>query len=185
MLNIMVYYVVSTWPIVIIQSRFQISIFSTKILIFRIWVLKLQFTDQSLGQTWRTGTYWRKPLLGLSSCMIPKSVLFARLNVSRQIIQISRLGQYLNLLFIYRVTPQRMRLQRRVNRIYTVCFRTFLTACNCELVYFFVKSINRQEKDYILTQLDLTLKSSYYKSFRSSLRSHPLWVTGLNRKLVK
>ena len=47
--------------------------------------------------------------------------------------------------------PQRMRLQRRVNRIYTVCFRTFLTACNCELVYFFVKSINRQAKDYIYT----------------------------------
>ena len=44
--------------------------------------------------------------------------------------------------------PQRMRLQRRLYRIYTVCFRLFTIPFNCKLVSNFAKSLNKPLQDY-------------------------------------
>ena len=50
--------------------------------------------------------------------------------------------------------------------------------CNCKLISFFSKSYNKLSKDFIQSlRLNLTLGLSYLQSFRSSLQSHPLWVT--------
>ena len=37
--------------------------------------------------------------------------------------------------------PQIMRLQRRLYKIYTVCFLTFMIPCNCKLLYQYSKSL--------------------------------------------
>ena len=89
----------------------------------------------------------------------------------------------LNLL--YRVTlkglqgnPQRMRLQRRLYGIYTVCFLIFMIPCNCKLVFFFAKSSFKSLDYYIQGRiLNLSLESTNIKSVCSSLQSHPLWIT--------
>ena len=68
--------------------------------------------------------------------------------------------------------PQRMRLHRRLYRMYTVCFLIFMIPCNCKLVYLLFKLLNMYVKDSIQgIRLNLTLESSYLKSFRSSLQS--------------
>ena len=48
--------------------------------------------------------------------------------------------------------------------------------CNFELVIFFAKSYKYPLEDNIQGR-SFTLRSSYLKSFRSSLQFHPLWVT--------
>ena len=45
--------------------------------------------------------------------------------------------------------PQRMRLQRRLYGVYIVCFHIFTVPCNCKLVCFFVKSLNKPVDNYI------------------------------------
>ena len=77
--------------------------------------------------------------------------------------------------FIQSFSP-RLKLQRR-----TVCFLVFTNPCKNKLVSFFILSLNKQLKDHNLNRrLNLTLGSSNFKSFRSSLQSHPVWVTLYN-----
>ena len=72
--------------------------------------------------------------------------------------------------------PQRMRLQRRLYGIYTVCPLIFIILCNCKLVCFFAKSVYKTLQDYIQgRKVNLTMGLSYY--LRSSLQSHSLWET--------
>ena len=74
--------------------------------------------------------------------------------------------------------PQKMRLYRRLYRIYFDCLLIFMIPCNCKLVIFFAKSLNKQLIDYIQDSwLSLTLESPYFKGFMSLLKSHPLWIT--------
>ena len=70
--------------------------------------------------------------------------------------------------------PQRTRLQRRLYRIYTICFFIIVTHRNCKVVSLF--DINRS---YLRQKLDFSLD---LKSFRSSLQSHPLWVNPVELK---
>ena len=54
----------------------------------------------------------------------------------------------------------------------------FMIPCNFELVIFFAKSYKYPLEDNIQGRsFNFTLRSSYLKSFRSSLQFHPLWVT--------
>ena len=69
---------------------------------------------------------------------------------------------------------QMMRLQRRLYGIYTVYFPIFIISCNCKLISFFAKFLKKPSKG---KQLILTLKSSCFNSYKSSLQSHPLRVT--------
>ena len=70
----------------------------------------------------------------------------------------------------------RMILQRRLYGIKTVCFLVFIILCNRQL-FFFPLTLNKPLKDCIQGKLlNLTLKSSDIKSFRSSLQSHPLRI---------
>jgi len=63
--------------------------------------------------------------------------------------------------------PHRMRFQRRLHGVDTVCFLKFLILWKYKLISFFDKSLNKPRR------LDFNLNSSYFKS---SLQSHPLWV---------
>ena len=45
--------------------------------------------------------------------------------------------------FLLQGYPQKIRLQRRLYGIYTVCSLIFTIPCNCKLVCFFVKSSNK------------------------------------------
>ena len=54
-----------------------------------------------------------------------------------------------------------------------LCFLIFTTLCNCKLVTFFTKSLNKSLKYY----LNFNLGFSYSMIVKSSLQSHPLWVT--------
>ena len=45
--------------------------------------------------------------------------------------------------------PERMRLQRRLYGIYSVCFLTLPVFCNCNLIFFFAKSFNNAFNDHI------------------------------------
>ena len=57
-------------------------------------------------------------------------------------------------------------------------FPLFKIPWNCKPVSFFVKSFYKLLKYNTKgSWLSLTLESSYFKRFRSSLQSHPLWVT--------
>ena len=93
--------------------------------------------------------------------------------------EIAHLGKYLTPIFstfILQITyiqryPQRMRLQKRLYGIFTVCFLIYMIPCNCKLVSFFAKSLNKPLKD---RRLNLTLGSLCFKSSRTSLQSHPL-----------
>ena len=72
---------------------------------------------------------------------------------------------------------QRMRLQRRLYRVDTVCFLIFMVY-SCKLDSFFAKSFNKQLIDCIQgRRLNLTWESSYLKNFESSLQFHSFWVT--------
>ena len=65
--------------------------------------------------------------------------------------------------------PQRMRHQRRLYENSTLCFLKIMIPCNCKII------------NKVIYKLDIisnsTLISSYFKSFRLYLQSHPLWVT--------
>ena len=50
---------------------------------------------------------------------------------------------------IHQGYPQRMRLQRRLYGIYTVCFLIFTIPVNCKLVCFFAKSLHKALNYYI------------------------------------
>ena len=77
-------------------------------------------------------------------------------------------------LFYIQGYPERMRLQKRLYIIYTVYYLIFSILCSFKLVSFFVMSINRPIKDNIQDKrLNLFLQSSYFMSFRSTLKSHP------------
>ena len=65
--------------------------------------------------------------------------------------------------------PQRMRLHRRLNGIYTLCFLMFITHCNTKLLSFFAKIFNKPLTDFIHSiRLNLTLGWAYLKSFKLS-----------------
>ena len=67
--------------------------------------------------------------------------------------------------------PQRMKLQRRLYIIYTVYFLILRIPWNFKLVVFVAVSRNRQLEDNIRgNRLN-------FICFRSSLKSHSLWVT--------
>ena len=67
--------------------------------------------------------------------------------------------------------------QTTLVNVYYLYF-VFIIPCNKVAVLFFAKSFNKPLKYYILgSSLNLNLESSYFKSFRSSLQSHPMWVT--------
>ena len=70
----------------------------------------------------------------------------------------------------------RMRLQRRLDRIYTVNFLIFTILCNLKLVSFFLHSSISIKRLYE-AQNTLTFVSSYYMRVKSALQSDPLWVT--------
>ena len=61
-----------------------------------------------------------------------------------------------------------MRLQRRLYRIYTVFFNNFWF---CFKILFFQNNVSPDRS------LQVTLRSSCFMSFRSSLKSHPFWLT--------
>ena len=70
--------------------------------------------------------------------------------------------------------PQRMRLPRRLYEIYSFCYLTFMIHYHS----FFGSSLNKTFKYCVQGRIwNLTWRSSYLKSCRSSLQSHPLWVT--------
>ena len=77
--------------------------------------------------------------------------------------------------YIMQGFPLRMILPRRLKEMYTVCFLYF----HDSLQLFFCEN----SKLYVLKKLNLreifnlTLKSSYFISLRSSLQYNPLWVT--------
>ena len=53
-----------------------------------------------------------------------------------------------------------------------------MVSCNCKLISFFTKSLNKPLNYFIPgSRLNSTFKSSYLKSLRSSFNSHSLWVT--------
>ena len=53
-----------------------------------------------------------------------------------------------------------------------------IVLCDCKLESISCKSLNKPLRDYCQgTIINLTLKSSYFKSAKSSLQSQPLWLT--------
>ena len=73
--------------------------------------------------------------------------------------------------------PQRMRLQRRLYGIYTVCFLIHIYSIQLKPCIFILLNL---QKGYIIIygwRFNSTMIPSYYKSFMSSLQSHPMWVT--------
>ena len=74
--------------------------------------------------------------------------------------------------------PRRIFLQRRLYGIYNVIFNLFMIIFQCKLLFFFVKSLKKPFKVYIQdSRFNINLGSSYLKSFKSSLQSHPLRVS--------
>ena len=68
--------------------------------------------------------------------------------------------------------PQRM-IQMTVRNYYYS-----IVLCDCKLESISCKSLNKPLRDYCQgTIINLTLKSSYFKSAKSSLQSQPLWLT--------
>ena len=87
------------------------------------------------------------------------------------------LATYSDLLMNVQGYPQRIRLQTS-ERLYSVCILKFITPCNFKLSCFFAKTSNKPSKDYLQSRrLISTMGLSYLNSFRSSLQSHPLWVS--------
>ena len=67
-----------------------------------------------------------------------------------------------------------MRLQRIMQSVSLYFLLTI--PCNCKLVSFFAKLLNKSFKDNIqCKKFSLTLKLSNYTSFRSSLKYHLFW----------
>ena len=103
---------------------------------------------------------------------------FKSLNVYCWLIGSPNYTSYQLNLLIIQGYPQRIRLQRRLYGIYTVCFLIFMIPCNCKLVFFFAKSSFKSLDYYIQGRiLNLSLESTNIKSVCSSLQSHPLWIT--------
>ena len=73
--------------------------------------------------------------------------------------------------------PQRIILQRRLYGINTACFLIFRISCNYKCICFYAQSLERPYMHIHGRILYLTLEMLYLKSCRSSLQSHPLWVT--------
>ena len=58
------------------------------------------------------------------------------------------------------------------------CKLTFQLSFSCKLVFFFVKYFSRPLKEYIYgITPNQFIRSLFLKSFRSALKSHPLWLT--------
>ena len=73
--------------------------------------------------------------------------------------------------------PPRMRLQRQLQRSYTVCFLIFIIVSNRKRLSFFALTIFKLLKYCVQgRRFNLTLESSIW-SFISSQQSHLLWVT--------
>jgi len=69
-------------------------------------------------------------------------------------------------LSIYRLTHKEWDFKRRLCRLYTVCFLSFISPCNRKLVSFFALSLYKLLNDCIqVRRLNLTLESSDVKSF--------------------
>lgn len=73
--------------------------------------------------------------------------------------------------------PPRMRLQRQLQRSYTVCFLIFIIVSNRKRLSFVALTIFKLLKYCVQgRRFNLTLESSIW-SFISSQQSHLLWVT--------
>ena len=74
--------------------------------------------------------------------------------------------------------PQRLRLQRRLYGIYSVCFLIFTIPCIFKLISFYAKSFKTPLKDSIKgRKLIQYWDLAYRKNFQSFFQCHPLWVT--------
>ena len=74
--------------------------------------------------------------------------------------------------------PQRMRLQKRLYRIYTVCFLIITIPFSFKTVSSLAKSSKKPLKDHFQgRRLNLTMRWSNFNNFCSYLQSYIFWVT--------
>ena len=74
--------------------------------------------------------------------------------------------------------PQRMRFQRRLYGICTVSFLVFTFPATKNFFLIFAKPLNNTFQGHTSGRRPYSnFESLYFKSFKSSLLSHPIWIT--------